>query len=85
MRGALKADLALLGVAFVWGATFPVMKLALSDASPAVYLALRFALAALLFGPIVAWRFGLPLPGWRDLIKAWLDRAVLVQVGALRF
>jgi drug/metabolite transporter (DMT)-like permease len=54
MRASLKADLALLGVAFVWGATFPVMKLALADASPTVYLALRFALAALLAMPLLA-------------------------------
>jgi drug/metabolite transporter (DMT)-like permease len=50
---ALRADLALLGVAFIWGATFPVMKLALEDASPAIYLALRFALAALLALPLL--------------------------------
>ena len=45
MRPSLRADLALLGVSIVWGATFPVMKIALVDASPLVYLVLRFLVA----------------------------------------
>ena len=32
MRRSIRADLALLGVAFVWGSTFPVVKGALADA-----------------------------------------------------
>lgn len=50
----LKADLALLAVTFVWGATFVVIKGALADASPLVFILLRFAIAVplllLLFG-----------------------------------
>jgi drug/metabolite transporter (DMT)-like permease len=41
----LKADLLLAFISFIWGSTFVVVKAALADASPLVFLALRFALA----------------------------------------
>ncbi|MCL6477417.1 MAG: DMT family transporter [Peptococcaceae bacterium] len=40
-----RADLALLGVAFIWGITFVVVKDALADIGPFYFLALRFAAA----------------------------------------
>lgn len=43
-----RAELAIGSVSFIWGATFVVVKSALSDASTLVFLALRFALGALL-------------------------------------
>lgn len=47
----LKADLALLLVCAIWGSTFVVVKNALADASPLVFLSLRFFLAtAILVG-----------------------------------
>ena len=46
LRPALKADLSLLGIAAVWGSTFVVVKRALDDASPFVFLVWRFAIAA---------------------------------------
>lgn len=42
-----RADLALAGNALIWGSTFVVVKRALDDASPLIFLALRFALATL--------------------------------------
>ena len=42
----VRADLALLFCSLVWGSTFVVVKDALADASVFVYLAVRFALAA---------------------------------------
>ena len=42
----LRADLALVFNTIVWGATFVVVKAALDDASPIVFLALRFTLAS---------------------------------------
>lgn len=64
----LVADLALVGVAVVWGATFPVAKRILEFLPPFSYLAVRFAVAtaALLglarpsrrLGPPWAWRRG---------------------------
>ncbi|MGB9605432.1 MAG: DMT family transporter [Bryobacteraceae bacterium] len=41
-----QADLALAGVALIWGSTFVVVKEALRDVSPLLFLALRFTLAA---------------------------------------
>ncbi len=40
-----RADLALLANTLIWGATFVLVKDALRDVSPMVYLALRFTLA----------------------------------------
>jgi len=72
----VRADLALLFCSFVWGATFVVVKDALSDASVFVYLAVRFSLAAVVMGVIY----------WRSLRT--LDRRTLwagVQIGFFMF
>ena len=44
----LRADLALAFVAFIWGATFLIVKNALGDVSPVLFLAIRFSLATVL-------------------------------------
>lgn len=59
----LKADLALAGVTLIWGSTFVVIKIALSDASPLVLVLLRFALAASLLLAIFGRRGQLLAPG----------------------
>lgn len=59
----LKADLALGFVSFIWGATFVVVKSALADASPLVFVFLRFALAAGLLLAIFRGRTTLRAPG----------------------
>ena len=72
----VRADLALLFCSFIWGATFVVVKDALSDASVFVYLAVRFALAAAVMGVIY----------WRSLRA--IDRRTLwagVQIGFFMF
>ena len=46
----MRADLALGAVALVWGATFVLVKDALADISPDLFLAWRFSIAALLLG-----------------------------------
>jgi drug/metabolite transporter (DMT)-like permease len=51
----LRADLALLAVAAVWGATFVMVKDALAYAGPFAFLTLRFVLATLLLAPVLAW------------------------------
>lgn len=43
----LKADLALVGVALIWGATFIIVKEALDAASTMLFLTLRFSIATL--------------------------------------
>lgn len=50
LRPSLKADISLLLVSAIWGATFVVVKRALDDASPFAFLAMRFTLAAVLLG-----------------------------------
>ncbi len=59
----VRADLALLGVAAVWGATFVMVKDALGSVGPFTFLGLRFTLATLLLAPLLlsgrrqaAWR-----------------------------
>jgi len=49
----LYADIGLLSVAFIWGVTFPVVKIALESISPFAFNTLRFSLAALLFLPFI--------------------------------
>lgn len=51
-RQQVTADLALLGVSFIWGATFVVVKNALSSIGPFYFLAIRFMLAFLFLLPI---------------------------------
>lgn len=50
MASNWRADLALGGIALVWGATFVVVKEALRDASTLAFLSLRFTLATLALG-----------------------------------
>jgi drug/metabolite transporter (DMT)-like permease len=45
-----QADLAIIGITIIWGTTFIVVKSALADASTLLFLALRFALAAVVLG-----------------------------------
>ncbi|SRR5579871_37809 len=44
----LKAEILLVTITFIWGATFIIVKEALNDASPLVFLAARFTLAGVL-------------------------------------
>lgn len=66
----LKADLSLGLISFIWGATFVVIKSALTDVSPLVFILLRFALASLLLLLLLRGR-------------ASLRQAGLVKAGAL--
>jgi drug/metabolite transporter (DMT)-like permease len=46
-RHHLRAELSLAGVTIIWGTTFVLVKAALEDVSPILFLAIRFALAAI--------------------------------------
>jgi drug/metabolite transporter (DMT)-like permease len=50
---AAKADLVLIAATAVWGVSFVVVKDALSAASPLAFVAIRFALAAVLMAPFI--------------------------------
>ncbi|MBT7663281.1 MAG: DMT family transporter [Rhodospirillaceae bacterium] len=58
--------------------SFPVGAAITHDMDSVVLTLLRFTLAALLFGPIVAWRYGLPLPSLSDLARYGAISACLV-------
>ncbi len=49
-----KAELLLVVATFIWGATFVIVKGALSDTSPLLFIALRFLLAGLLMWLVMA-------------------------------
>ncbi len=70
--------------------SFPVGAAITHGLDSVVLTLLRFALAAVLFAPIVVWRYGLPMPGWRDLARYSAISAFLVgffwgMFEALRF
>ncbi len=48
-----KGEIALLTATLIWGATFTIIKTALHDASPLVFISLRFTFAALILLPFL--------------------------------
>ncbi|MCC6175029.1 MAG: DMT family transporter [Chloroflexi bacterium] len=72
-----RADLALIGVAALWGLTFPLVKDALDAAGPFTFVAARFGLAALVMAPWVILR----ARGPGRKVRFW-DRS-LILAGAL--
>lgn len=79
-----KADIALLGNALIWGVTFVLVKNALADASPILFVAVRFALAAVAL--ILVYRMPdrrLALPGL--FVGALLFAGYAFQTTGLRF
>ena len=52
MKKQTRADLALVGVTLIWGTTFVVVKNALDDISPILFIAARFSLAAVVLALI---------------------------------
>lgn len=88
MRMKLKADLALALCSLIWGATFVVVQQALESASVFVFLAIRFALAALLLWLIWRTRLGaLTAPTLRagGLIGLLMFAGYAFQTGGLKF
>lgn len=53
-----RADLALAGVTVIWGSTFVLIKEALENVSPLLFLALRFTIAAGVLGVTLRGRYG---------------------------
>jgi drug/metabolite transporter (DMT)-like permease len=52
MTGRARAELALVGVTAIWGSTFVLVKSALADVSTILFLAMRFAVAAVVLGAV---------------------------------
>jgi drug/metabolite transporter (DMT)-like permease len=71
-------EIALFSITIFWGVTFPIIKLALNDISPMLFIGFRFSLAALLLLPFL-WK---PLvESSKDLIKAGLFLGLLYFIG----
>jgi drug/metabolite transporter (DMT)-like permease len=85
-----RADLALAAVTVIWGTTFVVVKSALVDISPLLFLTLRFCLAALVLGAIYRQafsgkRFGIRWLGPGLLAGGLLFAAYVFQTLGLQF
>lgn len=52
-RYSLRADLWLLSICIAWGMSFPLVKIALKNISPILFLAIRFWIGALILLPIL--------------------------------
>ena len=81
-----RAELALVGVTAIWGATFVTVKQALDDVTPVLFLALRFTLAT--FALAILFRSHRPRgPGWRAgmLAGSLLFISYVFQTVGLRF
>ncbi|NVM03075.1 MAG: DMT family transporter [Candidatus Helarchaeota archaeon] len=78
MKKSSKADLFLLGLAFIWGATFGLVKNALNDISPLVFNSVRFTLASILFWIIFRDKLG---SFEKPLIKAGLLTGLFLALG----
>ncbi|MDY7041120.1 MAG: DMT family transporter, partial [Chloroflexota bacterium] len=84
---SLIADLALVVVAFIWGATFPMVKSALREVGPFAFLAIRFWIAFIVLAILLSkrlWRGGRAL--WRagGTLGAVLFAAYAFQTTGLR-
>ena len=81
------ADLSLLLVAVVWGATFVMVKDAVTLAGPLTFVGLRFALAAAVLLPLAATRIGpSPLPLLGGLVAGvFLFAGYALQTAGLQF
>jgi len=85
---SLAADLSLLGVAAIWGFTFPAMQLGLRDLSALTLITLRFSLAALAMLLIFrrrALRFSRAGLGYSMLMGLLLAIAQTLQVIGLHY
>jgi drug/metabolite transporter (DMT)-like permease len=71
-------EIALFSITIFWGVTFPIIKLALNDISPMLFIGFRFSLAALLLLPFL-WRS--LVESSKDLIKAGLFLGFLYFIG----
>lgn len=78
MKQSQKADLAILGLSFIWGATFSIVKNALTDVSPFVFNAIRFIIASILFWILFRRNFG---KFENQVVKAGLITGFFMAIG----
>ena len=85
-----QADLALAWMAFIWGSTFVLVKSALADVSPALFLALRFGVATLTLALVLRLRRSLPEFDWKAakaaaVVGVFLCAGYVLQTAGLLF
>jgi drug/metabolite transporter (DMT)-like permease len=74
----LKAELILLFIAAIWGGTFVIIKLTLTELPPFYFIAFRFTIASLIFFPLVYKK----IPEWnKNAFKAGLVLGILLFAG----
>jgi drug/metabolite transporter (DMT)-like permease len=88
MTKQLKADLSLLAVTVVWGASFPIMSVAFKSVPPYTFIAIRYILAALILGVFFVNKFKnfnikMLLPG--ILVGAALGLGCILQAVGLLY
>ena len=80
-----EAEAALLGNSFIWGTTFVLVKAALADVSPLLFLLLRFGLAAAILAAIYGRRFERASLGPGLLAGVFLFLGYFLQTAGLQF
>jgi drug/metabolite transporter (DMT)-like permease len=88
MMTRTRAELALAGMAMIWGVSFVVMKQALEQATPVVLLAVRFSLAAVLLSAGARWlgiRWNAAGLRWILLAGVFLAAGYVLQTTGLRY
>jgi len=85
-RARRAADLALLGVTFFWASSFALIKGAMGEVSPILFIGIRFALACAVLWPLLR---GVEAPGraWREgcALGVLLFGCFATQVTGLRY
>jgi drug/metabolite transporter (DMT)-like permease len=82
-----RADARLLAACFLWGVSFVIVKGALDHASPLAFVAVRFALAAVLFAPFagLGTRFTVPELRAGALLAVLLGAGFIAQAAGLLY
>jgi drug/metabolite transporter (DMT)-like permease len=80
MTKQLKADLSLIAVTVVWGASFPIMSIAFKSVPPYSFIALRYILSALILGVFFIKRFK---NFSKDMLKPGLLIGLALGIGCI--
>jgi drug/metabolite transporter (DMT)-like permease len=78
-----RAELALIGVTFIWGWSFVIVKSALDQVSTFAFLSMRFGVAAVALLLLFRGRFGLQERLWRQTLRGGLFAGLCLFAGYL--
>lgn len=80
MTKQLKADLSLLAVTVVWGASFPIMSIAFKSVPPYSFIAIRYILSGLILGIFFIKRFN---NFSREMLKPGILIGIALGIGCI--